>query len=216
MRIILLGSPGSGKGTQASMIISKYAIPHISTGDMFRKNIKSGNELGIEAKKYIDMGLLVPDDLTLGMIGDRFLESDCQNGFLLDGFPRTLIQAEALGEELKRAGKNLTAVVNLEVNDDVIASRMTGRRVCSKCGANYNLVFNKPQEEDICDKCHGQLITRDDDKLATVINRLQVYKNETQPLIDYYKGKGILVTVNGEQDAEIVFNNICSTLEKVR
>ncbi|MFZ5353461.1 MAG: adenylate kinase [Bacillota bacterium] len=216
MRIVLLGSPGSGKGTQASMIISSYSIPHISTGDMFRKNIKAGNEIGLEAKKYIDKGLLVPDDITLSMIENRFLEPDCQNGFLLDGFPRTLIQAEALGNELSKTGKELTAVVNLEVSDEVIISRMTGRRVCSKCGANYNLVFNKPEKEDVCDKCGGLLIVREDDKLATVINRLEVYKNETQPLIDYYRDKGILITVDGEQDAEDVFRNICEALEKVR
>lgn len=216
MRIVLLGSPGSGKGTQASMIVAKYNIPHISTGDMFRQNIKENTPIGIEAARYIEKGLLVPDDLTLKLIENRFLESDCEAGFLLDGFPRTLVQAEVLEKELERIHKKLTSVINLDVNDETIINRMTGRRVCSSCGVNYNLTFNKPVLEGICDTCGGELFIRDDDKIETVTNRLRVYKNETQPLIDYYKSKGILFTIDGEQDAEIVFKNTCEALEKVR
>ncbi len=216
MRIVLLGSPGSGKGTQASKIVTVFSIPHISTGDMFRENIKNGTPIGLEAKKYIEKGLLVPDDVTLSMIEDRFSESDCTNGFLLDGFPRTLVQAEALEAELEKNEKKLTAVVNLDVSDETIISRMTGRRVCNSCGSTYNLTYNKPKVENTCDYCRGQLFIRDDDKQETVTNRLRVYKNETQPLIDYYKGKDILITINGEQDASDVFNNIRKALETVR
>lgn len=214
MRIVLLGSPGSGKGTQASKIVTKYDVPHISTGDMFRDNIKRQTSIGVEAKKFIDKGHLVPDDLTLQIIEDRFVQPDCAKGFLLDGFPRTLIQAEALELELRKNGKQLDAVINLEVQDETIIRRMTGRRVCSKCGATYNLTFNKPAVDNVCDKCAGSLLIRDDDKLETVTNRLKVYKTETQPLIDFYKDKGILITVNGELDAEVVFQNICKALEQ--
>lgn len=216
MRIVLLGSPGSGKGTQASKVIEKYEIPHISTGDIFRKNIKECTSIGIEAKKFIDKGLLVPDNMTLSIIENRFLENDCKNGFLLDGFPRTLVQAQALEAELKRIGKELNAVVNLHVKDETIIERMTGRRVCSKCGANYNLCFNKPEVDDICDLCKGSLYIRDDDKMETVKNRLHVYKTETQPLIDFYKDRGILITIDGEKEADVVFANIWEALEQVR
>lgn len=214
MRIVLLGSPGSGKGTQACKIITKYNIPHISTGDIFRDNIKRKTDIGIEAKKYIDKGHLVPDELTLQIVEDRFIKPDCVNGFLLDGFPRTIVQAEALELELQKNSKRLDAVINLEVQDQTIISRMTGRRVCSKCGATYNLTFNKPAVDNVCDLCGESLFIRDDDKLETVTNRLIVYKTETQPLIDFYRGKGILTTINGEQEAEIVFQNICSALEQ--
>lgn len=214
MRIVLLGSPGSGKGTQAGKITGKYNIPHISTGDMFRDNIKRQTSIGVEAKKFIDKGHLVPDELTLHIIEDRFIQPDCANGFLLDGFPRTLVQAEALELELEKTGRRLDAVINLDVQDETIISRMTGRRVCSKCGATYNLTFNKPSVENKCDRCGESLFIRDDDKLETVTNRLKVYKTETQPLIDFYKAKGILITVNGEQDTEVVFQNICNALEQ--
>lgn len=214
MRIVLLGSPGSGKGTQASKIIGKYNIPHISTGDIFRDNIKRLTSIGIEAKKFIDKGHLVPDELTLKIVEDRFIQPDCAEGFLLDGFPRTLVQAEALELELQNSGKALDAVINLDVRDEAIISRMTGRRVCGKCGTTYNLTFNKPAVDNTCDKCGGALLTREDDKLETVTNRLKVYKTETQPLIDFYKKKGILITVNGELDAEVVFQNICDALEQ--
>jgi adenylate kinase len=214
MRIVLLGSPGSGKGTQASKIINNYNIPHISTGDMFRNNIKHQTPIGVEAKKFMDKGHLVPDELTLQIIEDRFVQPDCSTGFLLDGFPRTLVQAEALELELQKIGKRLDAVIKLDVQDETIISRMTGRRVCSNCGATYNLTFNKPKVENICHRCGGSLLTRDDDKLETVTNRLKVYKKETQPLIDYYGSKDILITVNGELDAEVVFQNICKALEQ--
>jgi adenylate kinase len=214
MRIVLLGSPGSGKGTQASRIEKKYSIPHISTGDIFRDNISRNTPIGIEAKKYIDKGLLVPDDLTLKIVENRFLEDDCKEGFLLDGFPRTLIQAEALDKELEIVENKLRAVINLEVSDRTILERMTSRRVCSNCGDNYNLSFFRPVLDEICDKCGGQLYTREDDKLETVESRLSVYKNQTFPLIDYYKEKGILVTVNGEQHVDKVFDDIISALER--
>jgi adenylate kinase len=215
LRIVLLGSPGSGKGTQASKIIGKYNIPHISTGDIFRDNIKRLTSIGLEAKKFIDKGHLVPDEITLKIVEDRFIQPDCKEGFLLDGFPRTLVQAEALELELQRNGKSIDAVINLEVQDEAIISRMTGRRVCGTCGATYNLTFNKPAVDNICDKCGGALLIREDDKLETVTNRLKVYKTETQPLIDFYKEKGILITVNGELDAEVVFQNICKALEQL-
>jgi adenylate kinase len=214
MKIVLLGSPGSGKGTQASMIVGKYNIPHISTGDIFRDNIKRQTSIGLEAKKFIDKGHLVPDELTLKIVEDRFIQPDCAEGFLLDGFPRTLFQAEALENDLYKDGNKLDAVINLDVRNETIISRMTGRRVCSNCGATYNLTFNKPTVDNVCDNCGGELIIRDDDKLETVTNRLKVYKNETQPLIDFYKNKGILVTVNGELDTAVVFQNICKALEQ--
>ncbi|HYF84669.1 MAG TPA: adenylate kinase [Clostridia bacterium] len=214
MRIVLLGSPGSGKGTQASRIEKKYSIPHISTGDIFRDNISRNTPIGVEAKKYIEKGLLVPDDLTLEIVENRFLEDDCKEGFLLDGFPRTLIQALALDKELEIIAKKLRAVVNLEVSDKTIIERMTNRRVCSNCGENYNLCFYRPVLDEICDKCGGKLYTREDDKIETVENRLNVYKNQTFPLIDYYNKKGILVTVNGEQYADKVFDDIIKALER--
>lgn len=214
MKIVLLGSPGSGKGTQASKIIGKYNIPHISTGDIFRDNIKRQTSIGLEAKKFIDKGHLVPDELTLKIVEDRFIQPDCADGFLLDGFPRTLFQAETLEIDLYKDGNKLDAVINLDVRNETIISRMTGRRVCSKCGATYNLTFNKPTVDNVCDSCGGILIIRDDDKLETVINRLKVYKTETQPLIDFYKNKGILITVDGELDTAVVFQIICKALEQ--
>jgi adenylate kinase len=216
MRIVLLGSPGSGKGTQASRIERMYGIPHISTGDIFRDNMSRNTAIGVEAKKYIDEGLLVPDDLTLNIIENRFLEDDCKEGFLLDGFPRTLVQAEALDKELEKIKKELNAVVNLEVSDKTITERMTNRRVCSKCGESYNLYFYRPVLDEVCDKCGGKLYTRDDDKLETVANRLSVYKNQTFPLIDYYKKKGILIAVNGDEPVDKVFNAIISALERYK
>ncbi|MGE5631149.1 MAG: adenylate kinase [Caulobacteraceae bacterium] len=216
MRIVLLGPPGSGKGTQASRIEKEFGIPHISTGDIFRDNMSRNTPIGMEAKKFIEKGLLVPDDLTLKIVENRFLEDDCRKGFLLDGFPRTLVQAETLDSELGKIGKELDAVINLEVSDDLIIGRMTNRRVCSKCGENYNLCFYKPLSDEICDKCGGKLYTREDDRLETVTNRLNVYKSQTYPLIDYYKNKGLLITVNGELSADAVFKDIIKALEKFR
>lgn len=216
MRIVLLGSPGSGKGTQASRIEKRYGIPHISTGDIFRDNISRNTAIGSEAKKYIDKGLLVPDELTLTIVENRFLEDDCKEGFLLDGFPRTLVQAEALDKELEKIKKELNAVVNLEVSDKTITERMTNRRVCKKCGESYNLCFYRPVLDGICDKCGGELYTRDDDKLETVQNRLNVYKNQTFPLIDYYKKKGILISVNGDEPVDKVYDAIITALERCK
>ena len=214
MRIVLLGSPGSGKGTQASRIEKKFGIPHISTGDIFRDNISRNTPIGVEAKNYIEKGLLVPDSVTLNIVKNRLLEDDCKEGFLLDGFPRNLAQAEALDNDLEKMAKELSAVVNLEVSDKAIIERMANRKICSSCGESYNLCFLKPAVDGICDKCGGKLYTREDDKLETVKNRLNVYKNQTFPLIDYYNKKGMLVAVNGENSADIVFKDIIDSLER--
>lgn len=216
MRIVLLGSPGSGKGTQASRIEKKFGIPHISTGDIFRDNISRKTPIGVEAQKYIEKGLLVPDSVTLNIVKNRLLEDDCKEGFLLDGFPRNLAQAEALDKDLEKMAKELSSVVNLEVSDKAIIERMAGRRICSKCGESYNLCFLKPAADGICDKCGGELYTREDDKPETVTNRLNVYRNQTFPLIDYYNKRGILVSVNGEQPADKVFADIISALERCK
>ncbi len=213
MRIVLLGPPGAGKGTQAAKLIDKYNIPHISTGDIFRKNLKEKTELGLKAKEYMDKGLLVPDNLVVDIVKDRLLEKDCERGFLLDGFPRTVEQAEALEKEMEKLEISLDGVINIETEDKVLIDRLTGRLVCKKCGATYNSKFNKPKNNDICDVCDGPLYTRDDDKEETVKNRLEVYKRQTQPLIEYYDKKGILTTVKGELEPEEVFVKICEALE---
>lgn len=189
MRIVLLGPPGAGKGTQAVRLVEKYNIPHISTGDIFRKNLKEKTKLGLKAKEYMDKGLLVPDELVVDIVKSRLMEDDCKEGFLLDGFPRTVEQADALEAELNKLGWKLDGVINIEVKDEVLIDRLTGRLVCRKCGATYHSKFNKPKQEDVCDVCGGELYTRDDDKVETVKNRLDVYKNQTQPLIDYYTKK---------------------------
>lgn len=214
MRIILLGPPGAGKGTQAARIENRYHIPHISTGDIFRSNIKRETPIGIEAKGYIDKGLLVPDELTLRIVEDRLKEPDCENGFLLDGFPRTLLQAEALSEHLSKISKELDVALFLNVREEAILKRNTGRRVCTKCGANYNIYFHKPEVEDMCDKCGAPLFIRADDNAATVISRLKVYSEQTHPLIDYFDKAGILITINGEQAAEEVYTNILTEIDK--
>lgn len=216
MRIVLLGSPGSGKGTQASRIEKEFGIPHISTGDIFRDNISRNTTIGMEAKKYLEGGLLVPDSLTLSIVENRLLEDDCKEGFLLDGFPRNIAQAEALDKDLEKMTKALNLVVNIEVSDSAIIERMSGRRICSDCGASYNLCFIKPAVDDICDKCGGKLYTREDDKPETVIKRINIYKNQTFPLIDYYKGKGILISVNGEQSADKVYKDISEALGRYK
>lgn len=212
MNIILLGPPGAGKGTQAKDISEKYRIPHISTGDIFRKNIKEKTPLGIKAKEFIDRGELVPDDVTVSIVEDRIKEEDCKRGFLLDGFPRTVNQAEALAKVLQSLGRKLDYVINIEAGRDLIIERLTGRRVCSSCGQSYHVKLNPPRVEGICDACGGRLIQRDDDTIITVENRLSVYIRQTAPLIEYYKNSGLLYTVNGEQGIEETFNDICSII----
>ena len=212
MKIIMLGAPGAGKGTQAKMIAEKYSIPHISTGDIFRANIKNGTELGKKAKSYMDKGQLVPDELTLDLIMDRFKQDDCKNGYVLDGFPRTIPQAEALDTALKAKGEKVDFAIDVDVPDENIVKRMGGRRACVGCGATYHVVYSPTKVEGVCDKCGEELIVRDDDKPETVLNRLEVYHNQTQPLIDYYNEKGILKSVDGTVDTKDVFNAIVDIL----
>ena len=209
----MLGAPGAGKGTQAKLIAAKYGIPHISTGDIFRANIKTGTPLGVKAKEYIDKGLLVPDELTLDLIKDRFLGADCMNGYVLDGFPRTLPQAEALAASLAESGEKIDYAINVDVPDESIVNRMSGRRACLKCGGTYHIKYNPPVKEGICDLCGGTLMQRDDDKPETVARRLTVYHEQTQPLIEYYEGNGILKTVDGTKDVDEVFSDIVEILD---
>ena len=212
MKIIMLGAPGAGKGTQAKRIAEKYAIPHVSTGDIFRANIKAGTELGTKAKAFMDKGELVPDEITIGMLMDRIHEADCVNGYVLDGFPRNIPQAEALTKALSEIGENVDYAINIDVPDENILNRMGGRRACVGCGATYHVVFNPPKKEDVCDVCGAKLILRDDDKPETVKNRLTIYHEQTQPLIDYYTAAGILKSVDGTQDMEKVFKDIIAIL----
>ena len=212
MKIVMLGAPGAGKGTQAKMIAEKYSIPHISTGDIFRANIKNGTELGKKAKSFIDKGQLVPDELTLDLIMDRFKEDDCKNGYVLDGFPRTIPQAEALDEALKANGEKVDFAIDIDVPDENIVRRMGGRRACVNCGATYHIVYSPTKVEGKCDKCGEELIVRDDGKPETVLSRLEVYHNQTQPLIDYYNEQGILKSVDGTIDMKDVFNEIVKIL----
>jgi len=213
MKIIMLGAPGAGKGTQAKQIAAKYNIPHISTGDIFRANIKGGTALGMEAKEYMDKGQLVPDELTVRILLDRVANEDCKNGYVLDGFPRTIPQAEVLDTEVKKLGETVDFAVNVDVPDENIVNRMGGRRACVKCGATYHVVHVPPKTEGICDTCGSELILRDDDKPETVKNRLNVYHEQTQPLIDYYEKQGILHTVDGTRDMDVVFADIVKILE---
>ena len=212
MKIIMLGAPGAGKGTQAKKIADKYQIPHISTGDIFRANIKEGTELGKKAKSYMDQGQLVPDELTLELIMDRFQNPDCKNGYVLDGFPRTIPQAEALTEALAKKGETSDYAINVEVPDENIINRMGGRRACLACGSTYHIVYAPTRVEGICDRCGEKLVLRDDDKPETVKNRLNVYHNQTQPLIEYYTRQGKLAEVDGTQSMEDVFNAIVKIL----
>lgn len=213
MKIIMLGAPGAGKGTQAKQIAAKYNIPHISTGDIFRANIKGGTALGMEAKEYMDKGQLVPDELTVRILLDRVANEDCKNGYVLDGFPRTIPQAEVLDTEVKKLGETVDFAVNVDVPDENIVKRMGGRRACVKCGATYHIEHVPPKTEGICDTCGSELILRDDDKPETVKNRLNVYHEQTQPLIDYYEKQGILHTVDGTRDMDVVFADIVKILE---
>lgn len=212
MKIIMLGAPGAGKGTQAKKIAEKYQIPHISTGDIFRANIKGGTELGMKAKSYMDQGGLVPDDVTIGMLLDRIHEADCANGYVLDGFPRTIPQAESLTKALGEMGEHMDYAINVDVPDENIINRMAGRRACLACGATYHIVYNAPKQEGICDVCGEKLVLRDDDKPETVQKRLGVYHEQTQPLIEYYGKAGILVTVDGTKDLNEVFKDIVTVL----
>ena len=212
MKIIMLGAPGAGKGTQAKKIAVKYQIPHISTGDIFRANIKNGTELGMKAKSYMDAGGLVPDEITIGMLLDRIHEEDCKNGYVLDGFPRTIPQAESLTKVLGDMGEAIDYAVNVDVPDENIINRMSGRRACLSCGATYHIVYNPPKKEGICDVCDQQLVLRDDDKPETVKKRLDVYHDQTQPLIEYYKKAGVLAEVDGTLDMEEVFQAIVRIL----
>ena len=212
MKIIMLGAPGAGKGTQAKKIAEKYQIPHISTGDIFRANIKNGTELGKKAKTYMDQGLLVPDELVCDLVVDRVKQEDYKNGYILDGFPRTIPQAESLDEALGQMGESLDYAINVDVPDEHIVNRMSGRRACVGCGATYHIVYAPTKKEGVCDVCGAELILRDDDKPETVQKRLSVYHEQTQPLIDYYKGKGILKDVDGTKDMDVVFQAITDIL----
>ncbi|MEE1315540.1 MAG: adenylate kinase [Faecalimonas sp.] len=212
MKLIMLGAPGAGKGTQAKKIAVKYNIPHISTGDIFRANIKNGTELGKKAKTYMDQGLLVPDELVVDLVVDRVNQADCANGYVLDGFPRTIPQAEALDQALEALGQKIDYAINVEVPDENIVRRMSGRRACVDCGATYHIVYAPTKVEDVCDNCQGSLILRDDDKPETVQKRLGVYHEQTQPLIDYYTAKNVMAEVDGTLDIDIVFDEIVKIL----
>ena len=214
MKIVMLGAPGAGKGTQAIKIADKYDIPHISTGDIFRANIKCGTELGQKAKSYIDKGELVPDEVTIGMLLDRIAQDDCKNGYVLDGFPRTIPQAESLTEALKSQGDRIDFALNIDVPDEAIIKRMSGRRACPKCGATYHIVYAAPKTENICDKCGTELIIRSDDKPETVKDRLNVYHQQTEPLIAYYKTAGVLREVDGTQELPKVFEDVVAILSE--
>lgn len=212
MKIIMLGAPGAGKGTQAKKIAEKYHIPHISTGDIFRVNIKSGTELGLKAKSFIDQGLLVPDEITIGMLMDRIKEADCESGYVLDGFPRTIPQAESLKKELEELGESIDFAINMNVPDDLILNRMAGRRACLNCGATYHVNNNPPKIEGVCDVCGRNLVLREDDKPETVKKRLSVYHEQTQPLIDYYRNTGVLKEADGTIGVEPGFQMIVEIL----
>ena len=212
LRTILLGPPGAGKGTQAAKIVEKYGIPHISTGDIFRENIKKGTELGKKAQEYMNSGELVPDDLVIEIATTRLLEDDCKNGFLLDGFPRTVYQAEKLDEFLQSHDSKIDNVIDIAVGKDELIERLTGRRVCKSCGASFHVVNIPPKQEGICDYCGGELIQRADDNLETVTNRIDVYEDQTMPLIDYYEKAGTLTHIDGSTGLDNVFADIVSAL----
>ena len=216
MNIVLMGLPGAGKGTQAEKIVEKYAIPHISTGDMFRAAIKEGTELGLKAKAFMDEGKLVPDEVTIGIVRERLSQDDCGKGYLLDGFPRTVPQAEALDSILAELNRPLEHTINVEVEKEELIARLSGRRICKSCGASYHLVFNPPAEEGKCDKDGGELYTRADDNPETVTNRLEVNMNQAQPLLDFYEAKGILTNIDGQQDIAKVFADLDALLQGSR
>lgn len=208
MKIVMLGAPGAGKGTQAKMIAEEYGIPHVSTGDIFRANVSGGTQLGMEAKKYMDQGLLVPDELTVKILLDRVAKEDCAGGYVLDGFPRTIPQAQVLDDALEKLGERIDYAIDVDVPDENIVRRMSGRRACLKCGATYHVEHIPPKKEGVCDACGSELVLRDDDRAQTVSNRLKVYHEQTQPLIEYYANEGILRTVDGTMDMMDVFGAI--------
>ena len=212
MNIILLGPPGAGKGTQAKMLVEKYGIPQISTGDILRENLKKQTELGLEAKKYMDAGKLVPDEVVIGIINNRLKEDDCQKGYMLDGFPRTVAQAEALDKILAENGSGIDHVISIDVPDAELLGRLTGRRTCRQCGQGYHVMFDPPEKEGVCGKCSGELYQRDDDNEATVSNRLKVYADQTQPLIDYYQNKGLIRPIDGLGKIQEIFDRVVKVL----
>jgi adenylate kinase len=208
VNLVLMGLPGAGKGTQAERIVEKYGIPHISTGDMFRAAIKEETDLGIQAKSFMDKGNLVPDEVTIGIVRERLSKEDCNQGFLLDGFPRTVAQADALETILSDLNKRINFVINIDVDKDILMERLTGRRICKSCGSTYHLVFNPPAADDVCDRCGGELYQRADDNEETVQNRLEVNLKQTKPLLDFYETKGYLQNINGQQDIRNVFADL--------
>ncbi len=212
MKIILMGPPGAGKGTQAEVLVQKLNIPHISTGDMFRAAIKNQTPLGVKAKAYMDAGQLVPDEVTIGIVKERLTQDDCQEGFLLDGFPRTVTQADALANILAQLNYQLDGVINIEVDQEKLIARLTGRRVCRQCGATFHVMFNPPETTGVCDKCKGELYQRSDDSEDTARNRLDVYAKQTQPLINYYSHKGLLLNIDGDQAIDRVMADIMAGL----
>lgn len=214
MKLMIMGPPGAGKGTQAEVLVKELGITHISTGDMFRAAIKEGTEMGKKAKEYMDKGQLVPDEVVVGMVKDRLSQPDCAKGFLLDGFPRTLAQAEALSNTIDELGMKFDGVINIDVPRERLMARLTGRRVCKGCGASYHVIFNPPKSEGVCNTCGGELYQRSDDNEETVSNRLDVYEAQTQPLIDYYKERGLLLNINGDQEIDKVLKEILAALKK--
>ena len=212
MNIVLMGLPGAGKGTQADKIVEKYGIPHISTGDMFRAAIEEGTELGVKAKSYMDQGALVPDEVTIGIVSERLRKPDCDNGFLLDGFPRTVAQAEALDGILEEMSRRIEHVLNIQVDKELLVARLTGRRICKVCGTSYHLEFNPPKAEGVCDKDGGELYQRADDNPETVTNRLEVNMKQSAPLLAFYDDKSVLTNINGQQDINDVFHDVDAVL----
>ena len=212
MYILLMGPPGAGKGTQAARLVEKFIIPHISTGDMFRSAVKQGTQLGLQAKACMDAGQLVPDNITIGIVKERLSQPDCANGFILDGFPRTTDQADALDKTLAAMNVDLTRVINITVPEEELVLRMTGRRICKSCGSAWHVAFHQPRIDNICDKCNGELYQRDDDKESTVLSRLTVYKNQTRPLIEYYQQQGKYTEIEGNRAIEDVFTDIVRSL----